>query len=165
MILCCGACAWLSNSTPGIYLFRRARHPLSYARFLYCLDNFKDKKTVPPRIWIFTRICNHLSVAVQSSSGNQFNQRELNNLIRDLDLSKEKSEYLASILKEKGLLGPETSCTNRNRGWKVSRLNDKTCEFSALLNIRLVNKCSAVKSCHKWPATQRESKSEEVLWK
>ena len=45
-----------------------------------------------------------------------FSQNELNDLARDLNLSKESSELLASRLKEKNLLQPGTFITyNRNR--------------------------------------------------
>ena len=40
-----------------------------------------------------------------------FNQKELNDLVRDLNLPKESSEILASRLKEKNLLTPETNIT------------------------------------------------------
>ena len=51
-----------------------------------------------------------------SSTAQKFNQPELNDLIRDLNLSKESSELLASRLKEKNLLDSETKVTfYRNR--------------------------------------------------
>ncbi|GFX08256.1 uncharacterized protein TNCV_3267461 [Trichonephila clavipes] len=40
-----------------------------------------------------------------------FNQKELSDLVRDLNLPKEASEILASHLKEKNLLTPETNIT------------------------------------------------------
>ncbi|GFW60397.1 uncharacterized protein TNCV_942641 [Trichonephila clavipes] len=40
-----------------------------------------------------------------------FNQKELSDLVRDLKLAKEASEILASRLKEKNLLTPETNNT------------------------------------------------------
>ncbi|KAI6653849.1 hypothetical protein LOD99_3351 [Oopsacas minuta] len=46
-----------------------------------------------------------------SSEPSLFNQAELNDLIRDLDLSKESSELLASRLKEKNLLHQGTKVT------------------------------------------------------
>ncbi|KAK5649680.1 hypothetical protein RI129_000709 [Pyrocoelia pectoralis] len=45
------------------------------------------------------------------SSPQRFNQQELNDLIRDLNLSKESSELLASRLNEKNLLQPDTNIT------------------------------------------------------
>ena len=51
-----------------------------------------------------------------SSTAQNFNQHELNDLIRDLNLSKESSKLLASRLKEKNLLDSETKITfYRNR--------------------------------------------------
>lgn len=51
-----------------------------------------------------------------SATPQRFNQEELNDLIRDLNLSKESSELLASRLKEKNLLYPGTKITYyRNR--------------------------------------------------
>ena len=41
----------------------------------------------------------------------QFTQGELNDLIRDLNFSKESSEILASRLKEKNCLLPQTRIT------------------------------------------------------
>ncbi|KAI6651424.1 hypothetical protein LOD99_5231 [Oopsacas minuta] len=46
-----------------------------------------------------------------SSEPSLFNQAELNDLIRDLDLSKESSELLPSRLKEKNLLHQGTKVT------------------------------------------------------
>ena len=43
-----------------------------------------------------------------STIPDQFNQEELNDLIRDLNLSKESSELLASRLNENNCLSPET---------------------------------------------------------
>ncbi|CAG9787072.1 unnamed protein product [Diatraea saccharalis] len=47
----------------------------------------------------------------QETKPQPFNQSELNDLIRDLNLSKESSEILASRLKEKNLLTPDTKIT------------------------------------------------------
>ncbi|GFV38225.1 uncharacterized protein TNCV_4792111 [Trichonephila clavipes] len=54
-----------------------------------------------------------------SQEPQSFNQKELSDLVRDLDLPKEASEILASRLKEKNLLTPETNITfYRTRGKK-----------------------------------------------
>ncbi|KAK4883549.1 hypothetical protein RN001_006868 [Aquatica leii] len=45
------------------------------------------------------------------SSPQRFNQQKLNDLIRDLNLSNESSELLASRLNEKNLLQPDTNIT------------------------------------------------------
>ncbi|KAI6650637.1 hypothetical protein LOD99_7687 [Oopsacas minuta] len=50
-------------------------------------------------------------VEVSSSLSGQFNQEELNDLIRDLNLSKECSEILASRLNEKNIHSPGTKIT------------------------------------------------------
>ena len=51
-----------------------------------------------------------------SSSPKQFTQQELNDLIRDLNLSKQGSELLVSRLKEKNCLQPDAEITfYRNR--------------------------------------------------
>ena len=51
-----------------------------------------------------------------SSKPKPFGQGQLNDLIRDLGLSKESSEILASRLDEHGILGSETKITfYRNR--------------------------------------------------
>lgn len=54
-------------------------------------------------------ISQRIFCSVPSSS--QFNQAELNNFVRDLGLSKQKSEVAASRLKEKGLLTKGTKVT------------------------------------------------------
>lgn len=53
---------------------------------------------------------------------NLYTEKELNDLIRDLDLSKQKSELLASRLKERNLLAPDTKITvYRNRHKKFEK--------------------------------------------
>jgi hypothetical protein len=47
----------------------------------------------------------------QTSHSERFDQNELSDLIRDLNLSKESSELLASRLKEKSVLHPGTKIT------------------------------------------------------
>ncbi|KAI6647174.1 hypothetical protein LOD99_8827 [Oopsacas minuta] len=55
-------------------------------------------------------------VLSRSNSPQLFNQSELNDLVRDLDLPKESAELLGSRLKEKNLLLPETKLYSyRNR--------------------------------------------------
>ena len=51
------------------------------------------------------------SAASISDAVRPFNQDELNDLVRDLSLSKEKSEILASRLKERGMLGTKNAFT------------------------------------------------------
>ena len=46
-----------------------------------------------------------------SSEPNRFNQDDLSDLIRDLNLSKQAAELLASLLKERNFLKPKTEVT------------------------------------------------------
>lgn len=47
--------------------------------------------------------------------GHQFTQEELDNLVRELNLSKWAAEYLGSLLNQKGCLAPRVTFTYRNR--------------------------------------------------
>ena len=51
------------------------------------------------------------SATSRTDTVRRFNQEELNDLVRDLGLSKEKSELLASRLKERGMLDAKTAVT------------------------------------------------------
>ena len=69
-----------------------------------------------------------------------FNQAELNDLVRDLGLSKELSELLASRLKEKNMLQKETNVTfywNREKDLLAFFKTDKDfvycCDVAGLL--------------------------------
>ncbi|GFU64796.1 uncharacterized protein TNCV_2128701 [Trichonephila clavipes] len=50
-------------------------------------------------------------IQATSQEPQPFNQKELSDLVRELNLTKEASEILASRLKEKKLLTPETNIT------------------------------------------------------
>ena len=65
----------------------------------------------------------------------QFNQFELNDLVRDLNLSKETSEVLASRLNEKNYLQPGTNITFYRRREKdlLPIFRRKTIWFSAMM--------------------------------
>lgn len=64
------------------------------------------------------------------------NQLQLNDLCRDLNLSKEKSELLASRLKEHGFLSSETKVSYyRNRSQNFHKYFSKTAEFCYCNNV------------------------------
>lgn len=70
-------------------------------------ESFPDSRTPPESVSSGEEFLGH---------GSQFTQPELDNLVRDLYLSKEAAEILSSRLKDKGLLSPGTSFMYRFRG-------------------------------------------------
>ncbi|GFT49405.1 uncharacterized protein TNCV_4583651 [Trichonephila clavipes] len=88
---------------------RRLRHVLGQFGILGTSKSSNDPNPCDPERKTSSE--NSDSVYKFSQEPQPFNQKELSDLVRDLNFPKEASEILASRLKEKNLLTPETNIT------------------------------------------------------